>query len=349
MELLDKYDLPAIKHPIVVIGAGGIVKDAHLPAYKKAGFEVKAIFDLDYKKAMQVARDFGIKVVSKKLDELIGIATLQGCVYDMALPASTILSVLPQIPDESGVLIQKPMGTNLKQALAILDICRKKKLVAGINFQLRHAPYVTEAKKIIDQGLIGDLHDIDVRMNVFTPWHLWKFLFDLPRVEILYHSIHYIDMIRYFLGNPKGIYAKTTKNPLMTELASSRSSIIIDYGDVIRANINVNHDHKFGLKHQESYFKFEGTEGAIKIRVGVYLDYPRGLPDKFEFISLKGDKGWQTLNIEGSWYPEAFIGPMAGLMNKIENAEYEYINAVDDAIHTMELVEKCYEFNDSKK
>lgn len=349
MNIINNFELPKRKSPIAIIGAGGIVKDAQLPAYKKAGFEVKAIFDLDYKKAIQLARDFGIEVVCKNLDELIGVATTQKCVYDMALPASVILSVLPQLPEESGVLIQKPMGTNLKQALAILDICRKKKLVAGINFQLRHAPYVTEAKKIIDQGLIGDLHDIDVRMNVFTPWHLWKFLFELPRVEILYHSIHYIDMIRYFLGNPEDIYAKTTKNPLLKELASSRSSIIMDYGDEIRANININHDHRFGLKHQESYFKFEGTEGAIKIRVGVYLNYPKGLPDEFEYIYLKNHKDWQKMKIEGTWFPDAFIGPMAGLMCKMENQEYEYINSVDDAIRTMELVEKCYQFNDRGK
>ena len=116
----------------------------------------------------------------------------------MALPASAILSVLHAIPDGSGVLIQKPMGENLDQAMAILSLCRKKKLTAGINFQLRQAPYITMAKEMMDQGLIGKLHDIDIRLNVDTPWHLWDFMFDLPRMEILYHSIHYIDLIRYF-------------------------------------------------------------------------------------------------------------------------------------------------------
>ena len=30
------WELPKNKKPIVIIGAGGIVSDAHLPAYKKA-------------------------------------------------------------------------------------------------------------------------------------------------------------------------------------------------------------------------------------------------------------------------------------------------------------------------
>ena len=335
--------LPKTKKPIVIIGAGGIVKDAHLPAYKKAGFEVKALYDLDVEKAEQLASDNGIGVVCQSLDALIKVAKTNDCVYDVALPASAIIPVINQIPDGSGVLIQKPMGNDIGQAKAILDLCREKQFLAGVNFQLRHAPYVKAAKNIIDNGVIGELHDIDVRMNVYTPWHLWNFLYKLPRVEILYHSIHYIDMIRYFFGNPKRVLAKTTKHPNVKALSSTRSSIIMDYGDLVRANVNTNHGHNFGPKHQESYFKFEGTEGAIKVRVGIYLDYPKGLPDKFEFISLNISENWQQVNLEGTWFPDAFIGPMSALMCKMEDPGYEFINSVEDAIHTMDVVEKCYQ------
>ena len=36
---------------IVIIGAGGIVSGTHLPAYKIAGYPVKAIYDIDFEKA----------------------------------------------------------------------------------------------------------------------------------------------------------------------------------------------------------------------------------------------------------------------------------------------------------
>lgn len=39
--------LPQSPRPIVLIGAGGIVRDAHLPAYAKAGFDVAGVYDLD--------------------------------------------------------------------------------------------------------------------------------------------------------------------------------------------------------------------------------------------------------------------------------------------------------------
>ena len=43
--------LPQRPRPVYVIGAGGIVNDGHLPAYKIAGFDVTGIFDLDREKA----------------------------------------------------------------------------------------------------------------------------------------------------------------------------------------------------------------------------------------------------------------------------------------------------------
>ena len=39
--------LRRVDHPIAIVGAGGIVQYAHLPAYRKAGFPVVGLFDRD--------------------------------------------------------------------------------------------------------------------------------------------------------------------------------------------------------------------------------------------------------------------------------------------------------------
>ena len=54
------HEMPKHKRPIVSIGAGGIMKDAHLPAYQKAGFEVAGITDLNTQKARDLANTFNI-------------------------------------------------------------------------------------------------------------------------------------------------------------------------------------------------------------------------------------------------------------------------------------------------
>jgi predicted dehydrogenase len=330
--------------PILLIGAGGIVKDAHLPAYRLAGFPVAGIFDLHRAKAEQLAADFQIPRVYDTLADLIADAPATA-VFDLALPASAILPVLQQLPAGAACLIQKPMGEDLAQAKAILQVCREQNLVAGINFQLRYAPAMAKAREMIAAGRLGELTDIEVNVNVYTPWHLWDFLFTLPRTEILYHSIHYLDLVRSFLGSPAGIYAKTVKHPQMTQLASVRTNIILDYGDYVRANILTNHCHQYGPEKQQSYIKFEGTRGAVIIRLGVLMDYPKGGQDAFDYVLLEAGQTpeWQQLEIEGSWFPHAFIGSMAQVMLAAEGTIARPDNTVEDCIHTMAAVEAAYQ------
>ena len=337
------------KAPIIIIGAGGIVNDAHLPAYELAGFNVAGIYDVDKEKAHALAQKFNIPMVFDTMEDIVRLK-VEPVVYDVAVPGSAIMKVLEHLPAGSAVLIQKPMGNNYAEAKAILQYAREKQLVAAINFQLRYAPFIKAARKLIQQGALGQVCDIEINVNVYTPWHLWTFLFESPRVEILYHSIHYIDLVRSFLGNPGGVYAKTVKHPEMSRLASVRSNIIMDYGDMVRANIITNHCHKFGMEHQHSYIKFEGTQGAIKINMGLLMNYPHGVADQFQYITMTGNEpgdppagGWKTLEIEGSWFPHAFIGSMDQVMQAAAGNIPKPDNSVEDCIYTMACVEAAYQ------
>lgn len=347
MSLLELH-LPKQPHPIVLIGAGGIVRDAHLPAYRKAEFKVASIFDLDQERARSLAQTFDIDRVPASLEDAVSSAPVDA-IFDVATPPSTFLDILKYLPDGSGVLIQKPMGENLSQARRIRDLCRAKNLKAAVNFQLRYAPGVRAARNLIAEGAIGEVHDMEVRVTVYTPWHLWTFLEGIPRVEILHHSVHYLDLMRSFLGDPASVYAKTVKHPKMTKLASTRSNVILDYGDAIRANVTTNHGHEYGFRHQESYLKWEGTCGAIIMRMGLLMDYPKGVPDVFEYCVFEsgGPPEWQTLDIRGSWFPDAFVGTMADLMCFVEGSAHELSGTVEDAYKTMAVVEAAYESNHS--
>jgi predicted dehydrogenase len=340
----DNMQMPSKKLPVFIIGAGGIVNTAHLPAYQSAGFNVQGIFDIDNNKAKLTADKFNIPHVFKTLEELISHSSTD-VVFDVAVPGSQTISILEQLPAGSAVLLQKPMGENYEEAKNILKLVRQKKLLTAVNFQLRYAPYILAAKEMISKKMIGELNDIEINVNVYTPWHLWDFLAKSPRLEILYHSIHYIDLVRNILGNPDSIYAKTTRHPSMPQLASVRSNIIMDYGDMIRANILTNHCHIYGLSKQQSYIKMEGSEGAININFGALIDYPRGTEDSFEYILMDESTTpkWQEKKMEGSWFPDAFIGSMAQVMLAAEGAITVPDNSVEDCIHTMACIEAAYQ------
>lgn len=345
MNLKQQVELPRKSLPIVIIGAGCIIKNAHLPAYKQAKFEVKGVFDKIKSKAEALRDEFDIvEKVYDTIEELIEDGVKNNAVYDLALPANLHIEVLEMLPDNSAVLIQKPMGETLEEAKKILEICERKNLISAVNFQLRYAPYIIAARELIDQGLIGDVYDMELMVCVYTPWDLWDFLSQRPRVEILYHSVHYLDLIRSFLGNPQKIYASTIKHPKMKNLASTRTTMILDYDAYTQARVITNHGHEFGLEKQQSYFKIEGTKGAIKIRIGLSMDFPRGLPAKFEYIFLEDEqKKWQEIEIKGGWFPEAFVGTMAGLQRHVINSSIHLPHSTKDAYDTMKLVEAAYE------
>lgn len=337
--------LPRSARPIVIIGAGGIVKDAQLPAYRLAGFPVAAIHDIDVAKAQALAREFSLPSPRPTLAETVAGAP-PNAVFDVAVPAAALEQVLPALPDGAPVLIQKPFGENLAEARRLLALCRRKRLKAAVNFQLRYAPCVAAARGLIASGAIGELHDVEVRVTVHMPWELWTFMEGAPRVEILYHSIHYIDLVRSFLGEPRGVHALTVRHPKAPALAATRTALALDYGEWRRATVTTNHGHDFGRRHQESYVKWEGAGGAIVARLGLLLDYPRGEPDTLEICSTDGSgrpPEWRPVPLSGNWYPHAFVGTMASVMRFADGEAAEPPTAVEDAFRTMAVVEAAYQ------
>jgi predicted dehydrogenase len=131
------------------------------------------------------------------------------------------------------------------------------------------------------------------------------------------------------------------KHPDAPELASSRTSAILDYGADVRCCLSVNHHHAYGLRHQASEFRLEGTEGAAVATMGVNLDYPRGRKDALEIARRGGD--WEAIELAGSWFPDAFSGTMSNLQRFVAGDDPVLHTSVEDAWHTMALVEACYE------
>ena len=334
--LSQNWPTPSKKTPIVIIGAGGIVNDAHLPAYQKAGFEVKGIFDIDHKKAKDLAEKFNINKVFDTFEEAVED---NECIFDLALPPANLLEVASKLPNDSFAIFQKPLGRTLEEAKKIKEICNIKNIKASMNFQLRFSPTMLPIYEAIQKDFLGDLIELEVHVNVHTPWELWPFLKTLERVEVPLHSIHYIDWIRSVLGNPIGVYCQSVKHPKVTELADCRTSAIFNYGDQVRCCMSINHSHSFVKKHQDATIRLEGTKGAAKVTLGLLMNYPEGEPEKLEIYTK--DTDWVELDIKGKWFPDAFIGVMANMQRYKNGEDKNLISPIDDSIYTMAVVDAC--------
>jgi predicted dehydrogenase len=334
--LAQSWPMPSAPRPIVTFGAGSIVGDAHFPAYRKAGFPIAGLYDPDFAKAEKLAAEWGVAAYATAEEA----ASVDGAIFDLATPPKAHVAVLKGLPNGAAVLIQKPMGNDLAGATEILQVCREKQLKAAVNFQLRFAPMMLALKDAIAKGWLGEVVDLDVLLAVDTPWSLWAFLKGLPRIEIAMHSIHYLDLIRQVLGDPLGVHAKTLGHP-NHDMAQTRTSAILDYGDRVRCALSINHDHKFGRKHQACEFRVSGTEGAAYLQLGLNLNYPVGEPDILE-IYPKGGDGWVSVPLKGAWFPDAFVGRMANLQRFASGEDGELVSSVEDGWNTMALVEAAY-------
>src|SRR5712672_2707 len=91
---------PKQVRPIVVLGAGGIVRAAHLPAYERAGFPVISLVDQDGDKAAELAAKRRIPRSFSSLAEAVRFAP-PDAVFDVAVPASQFVHILPELPDSA--------------------------------------------------------------------------------------------------------------------------------------------------------------------------------------------------------------------------------------------------------
>lgn len=337
--LEQRWPLPSRPRPIVLIGAGGIVNDAHLPAYRACGFEVRGCFDLDRERARATAKRWELAQVFDTLEDALRVPD---AVFDLAVPPQANLELVRVLPRGAPVLIQKPLGLDLAQATAIRQQCRARDLAAAVNLQLRFSPLFLAIRELKRRDVLGRIVEVEVRVNCRMPWELWPFLAGLERMELPLHSIHYLDAIRSLLGEPRGVWGRTVKHPSAPQLASSRSTSILDYGDDVRCALSVNHHHAHGPRHQASEIRIEGTRGALVGRMGVNLDYPRGRPDALE-LALERSETWLDVPLAGNWFPDAFRGPMSNLQRFVAGEDGELWTSVEDSWRTMQLIEALYE------
>jgi predicted dehydrogenase len=247
------------------------------------------------------------------------------------------------LPNGAVVLIQKPMGRDLAEARQILRTCQARAMTAAVNLQLRFSPAMLALRALLERGTLGKLTDIDLHLVIEQPWQLWTFMIGAPRLELIYHSIHYLDAIRAIAGEPQGVYCKAVAHPDTPQLRDTRSSIILDSGDQLRCSLVMNHTHRAGPRFKRSELMVEGTRGAARLVLGVNLDYPTGSPDEMELFT--GDK-WEAVPLRGSWFTEAFEGPMSNLQRFVAGEDAALVSPVEDTIKTMALIDACYQSSD---
>ena len=119
INLKQNWPKPSTSLPIIFIGAGGIIKNCHIPAYKNLGFKMQGVYDLNQDSAKKLSNEFNIPNIYNSLEEAL---SQKNVIFDIAVPPDQLLKIVSILPNNSKALLQKPMGSNYEEAKKILEI-----------------------------------------------------------------------------------------------------------------------------------------------------------------------------------------------------------------------------------
>ncbi|HWQ15265.1 MAG TPA: Gfo/Idh/MocA family oxidoreductase [Roseiflexaceae bacterium] len=330
---------PRHDYGIGIVGCGGIVNYAHLPAYTAHRLNVVACYDLNLEAARATAVAHGIPQVHETLEALLADPQVE--IVDIAVPAWEQRAIAERaLAAGKHLLCQKPLAEHLDDARAIVAAGARAGRKVAVNQQMRWSAGIAAARDLIGRGFIGQVTDAQIQVSICTPWHMWPWLRDAPRLEVMYHSIHYLDSLRSILGDPQWVTSRHTKYPGQPERAETKTVTVLDYPSGLQALIAVNHHDESG----DSYatYRFLGTEGVIKGTIGLLYNYPHGRPDTLQCHSTRVTPAvWYDIALEGLWIPDAFIGPMASLMEAIQTGGAPATDAADN-LGTLRAVHAAY-------
>ena len=327
---------------IGIVGAGAIVEACHLPAYKKAGLNVVGIYDTQPDKAASLSKQFELERVFKSLDELLNHPEIK--VVDIAIPAKYQPDVVERVASAGKhLLCQKPLGESFEEAKRVANTVALSGVKGAVNQQMRWSPGIRASHFIAKNGWLGEITQASIQVNVLTEWEQWPWITKINRLEVMYHSIHYLDSIRSVLGvAPEYIYADGAKFPGQTSIGESRTMIHMKFPGETRGLIHDNHNNFAEQDDWYATFRFEGTEGIIKGTNGALYNYPYGREDTIQYLSKKIDPvRWFSPRLEGKWFPDAFMGTMGELLLAIEE-DREPENSVQDNLDTIRMVFASY-------
>ncbi|MCU1577110.1 MAG: gfo/Idh/MocA family oxidoreductase [Leifsonia sp.] len=334
------------KRPIAIVGAGGIVDGAHLPAYRLAGLEVVGITDIDLTRAREVATRHGIARVYATLEELLADDRVE--VVDIAVPVTHQPPIFTKaVAAGKHVLAQKPFTTNPETARELAALAAEAGVVAAVNQQMRFDEGIAAAHRMVESGWLGTVTSFSLSVNVFTDWSQWEWAQAMERLEIMVHSIHYHDAVRWFMGEPSSVYAVAGRTPGQFPVGETRTTSTYTFPDGSSAFVYANHMNAGNDNTAE--FRIDGTEGAIRGTLGLMYDYPGGRPDTLEVTStVVATDGWVPYPVTQRWFPHAFIGSMGSVLQAVATGSTPR-SAVSDNVKTVELVDALYRSMDTNE
>jgi predicted dehydrogenase len=329
------------------VGAGFIMDDCHLVAYRAAGFRPVAIASRSPQHAAEVARRHVIPTVHSDYRSLLSDPRVE--VVDIAVPPDVQIDVVREAVRHAdhikGILAQKPLGVSYAPTTEIVDLCGTAGITLAVNQNMRYDQSIRALKCLLTRGELGTPVLATIEMRAIPHWMPWQERQGWVTLRIM--SIHHLDVFRFLFGDPVRVFASVRPDPRTSKKFAHADGIclyVLEYDDGFRAtawdDVWAGPAREGAAADMGIRWRVEGTDGMARGTIG-WPDYPRRTPSTLEWTTVRAARQWFQPTWTESWFPDAFAGPMAQLLCAMEDGTEPEISGVDN-LNTMALVDACY-------
>ena len=327
------------------IGAGFIMRDCHLVAYRQAGFNPVAIAARRIEQARVCAGLHDIPRVHATVEELLADPEIE--ILDVAVPpdrqADIICAAAAGNPHLRGILAQKPLALSVRDARSCVDACARAGITLAVNQNMRYDQSVRAMKDILNRGWIGTPVLGTIDMRAIPHWMPWAQ--GLPSLSTFVMSIHHLDTFRYWFGTPDRVLASTRPDP-RTQFAHTDgiNLYILEYDKGTRASswddVWTGPAREGSESDIRIHWRVEGTDGLARGTIG-WPSYPAKTPSTLDFTTKQQPGYWLSPRWKEVWFPDAFVGTMAQLLCAVEDKSEPEISGRDN-LETIALCEAVF-------
>jgi predicted dehydrogenase len=280
----------------VLVGVGSNVYNMHKAGLELDCNEVVAVCDLNEEAAKREAERWGCPYY---LDFETMIAEMKGKADALVVMVPHIMHAPMSIHAmRSGlhVLCEKPMAIHVAEAEEMIAVAKETGKTLAVNFQQRLRPEIVAAKELIDEGRLGKIQHVDIKITWPRTYKYyleagWRGTWAGEGGALLMNQApHDLDLICYLAGMPKRLYAWTSTqiHPITPE-DTAQAMLEWENGAVGSFHAST------AEAGQPQRFEIIGTGGHLQVNKGS-LRFASFDKDVFEFMKTS-DKAFSEPNL----------------------------------------------------